>query len=36
MKAINFEEITLRQEITYRGGRIEISLDTIGYEGEIM
>jgi hypothetical protein len=36
MKAINFEEITLRQEITSRGGGIEISLDTFGYEGEKM
>jgi len=36
MEAINFEAITLRKEITYRGGRIEISLDTLGYEGERM
>lgn len=33
---MNFEEITLRQEITTRGGGIEISLDTLGYEGEKM
>lgn len=33
---INFEEITLRQEITSRGGGIIISLDTFGYEGEKM
>lgn len=36
MKAINFEEITLRKEITSRGGGIEISLDTLGHEGEKM
>lgn len=33
---MNFEEITLRQEITTRGGGIEISLDTLGHEGEKM
>lgn len=37
METINFEEITLRVEITpSRGGGIEISLDTLGYEGEKM
>lgn len=37
MENINFEEITLRVEITpSRGGGIEISLDTLGYEGEKM
>lgn len=33
---MNFEEITLNQEITTKGGGIEISLDTLGYEGEKM
>lgn len=32
----NFEEITIRKEVTMRGGGIEISLDTFGYEGEKM
>lgn len=32
----NFEEIVLRQEIGGRGGGIEISLDTLGFEGEKM
>lgn len=36
MQEINFEEITLRQEISHRGGGIEISLDNFGYEGEKM
>jgi hypothetical protein len=36
MNAINFEEITLREEISHRGGGIEISLDSFGYEGEKM
>jgi len=36
MEAINFEPITLRKEITSRGGGIEISLDTLGFEGEKM
>jgi len=27
----NFEAITLRQEISHRGGGMEISLDTFGY-----
>lgn len=36
MDAINFEEITLRQEVSHRGGGIEISLDTLGYEDEKM
>lgn len=36
MDGINFEEITLRQEISHRGGGIEISLDTLGYEDEKM
>ncbi|MFO7968817.1 MAG: hypothetical protein R6U15_01750 [Candidatus Izemoplasmatales bacterium] len=33
---MNFEEIILRQEITTRGGGIEITLDTLGHEGEKM
>lgn len=32
----DFESITLRQEITSRGGGVEISLDTFGFEGEKM
>ena len=36
MEQINFEEITLRKELSHRGGGIEISLDTLGYEGERM
>lgn len=31
MDKINFEKITLRKEISSRGGDIEISLDTIGW-----
>jgi hypothetical protein len=33
---INFEEITLRLETSSRGGGIEISLDSLGFEGEKM
>jgi hypothetical protein len=36
MEAINFESITLRQEVSHRGGRIEIDLTTLGYDGERM
>lgn len=36
METINFEEITLRKEISSRGGGIEIDLTTLGYEGEKM
>lgn len=36
MEAINFEEITLRKEVSHRGGGIEISLDSLGHEGEKM
>ena len=36
MKTINFEKITLRQQITSRGGGMEISLDTLGFKGEKM
>jgi hypothetical protein len=35
-KTINFEAITLRKQVTSRGGGIEISLDTLGFEGEKM
>jgi hypothetical protein len=35
-KQINFEEITLRLEVSSRGGGIEISLDTLGFKGEKM
>lgn len=35
-KAINFEAITLRKQVTTRGGGIEISLDTLGFKGEKM
>jgi hypothetical protein len=28
---INFEKITLREQISHRGGGIEISLNTLGY-----
>ena len=30
---MNFEEITLRQEVSHRGGGIEISLASFGYAG---
>jgi len=33
MKKINFEKVTLRKEISSRGGGIEISLDTLGFKG---
>lgn len=33
METINFEEITIRQELSSRGGGIEISLDSLGYSG---
>jgi hypothetical protein len=33
MKEIDFEAITLRKEISSRGGGIEISLDTLGFKG---
>lgn len=33
MKKINFEKVTLRKEISSRGGGIEISLDTLGLKG---
>jgi hypothetical protein len=35
-KAIDFEKITLRSQITSRGGGIEISLDTLGFKNEKM
>lgn len=34
--AIDFKEITLRSEISSRGGGLEISLDTLGFKGEKM
>lgn len=33
---MNFEKITLRKEITSRGGGIEIDLTSLGFEGEKM
>ena len=33
MKKIDFEQITLRKEISSRGGGIEVSLDTLGFKG---
>lgn len=33
MNEIDFTEITLRQQITSRGGGIEVSLDTLGWPG---
>ena len=33
VNTIDFEEITLRLEISHRGGGVEISLDTLGFEG---
>lgn len=36
MKNVSFAKITLRQQISHRGGGIEISLDKFGYEGERM
>lgn len=36
MKTINFEDITLRCEISHRGGGIEIDLTELGFEGERM
>lgn len=35
-KQIDFEAITLRSQISSRGGGIEISLDTLGFKGEKM
>jgi hypothetical protein len=32
MKKINFEKITLRKEVSSRGGGIEISLNTLGFK----
>jgi hypothetical protein len=31
MNKINFEEITLRSQVTSRGGGIEVALDTVGW-----
>jgi len=36
MKAIEFEPITLRKEVSHRGGGIEISLDSLGFADEKM
>lgn len=36
MKKINFEAITLRQQISTRGGGIEIDLTSLGFPGEKM
>ena len=33
---INFEDITLRVETSFRGGGIDIRLDTLGFNGERM
>lgn len=35
MNKINFEAITLRSEITSRGGGMEIDLTTLGFEGKM-
>lgn len=35
-KQINFEEITLRLQVSSRGGGVEIALDTLGFKGEKM
>ena len=35
-KEINFEGITLRLEVSHRGGGIEIDLTTLGFKGEKM
>lgn len=36
MKKINFEKITLRSEISRRGGGIEISLNSLGFRNAKM
>jgi len=36
MKQINFEPITLRLEVSRRGGGIEIDLSSLGFKGEKM
>jgi hypothetical protein len=36
MKKINFAEITLRLELSSRGGGVEIDLTTLGFKGEKM
>ena len=35
-KQINFEEITLRLQVSSRGGGVEIDLTTLGFKGEKM
>jgi hypothetical protein len=34
--AINFEKLVIREQISSRGGGIEISLNTLGFEGQKM
>jgi len=36
MEAINFSEITIRQQLSSRGGGIEIDLSTLGFKGHKM
>ena len=36
MKQINFEPITLRLQVSSRGGGIEIDLSSLGFKGEKM
>jgi len=36
MKAIDFKPITLRKEISIRGGGLEISLNSLGHKNEKM
>ena len=36
MRKINFAESTLREEISSRGGGVEIDLTTLGFKGEKM
>lgn len=36
MEAIDFSEITIRQQLSSRGGGIEIDLSTLGFKGEKM
>ena len=35
-KQINFEDVTLRQEVSSRGGGVEIDLTAFGFKGEKM
>ena len=36
MEALNFSEITIRQQLSSRGGGIEIDLSTLGFKGHKM